>query len=133
MKYDNAWSYDSLSGKWNWFMKDKTYSGGLSGLNHTMGVWVNVTQACNLTVAGIVPAQTTIQLYEGWNLVSFPPINATYTVADLKAETGATRVEGYGPAPPYFLRVLGDAEVLQAGQGYWVNVEAYTIWTVSFV
>jgi len=129
VKYEKAWFYDE---EWNWFMKDKTYSGGLSSLNHAMGIWVNVTEASNLTVAGIVPPQTTIQLRQGWNLVSFPSMNATCTVADLKAETGATRVEGYDPAPPYFLRVLGDAEVLQAGQGYWVRVEADTVWTVSF-
>jgi hypothetical protein len=132
VKYDRAWYYDSSSQGWKWYMEDKTYSGRLSDVNHTMGIWVNVTQNCNLTVAGIVPAQTMIQLQEGWNLVSFPSFNATYTIADLKAETGATRVEGYDPAPPHFLRVLGDAEVLLAGMGYWVNVVADTIWTVSF-
>ena len=132
VKYDNAWFHDPSSGEWNWYMKDKTYSGGLSDLNHTMGMWVNVTEASNLTVAGIVPAQTTIHLYEGWNLVSFPSLNSSYTVADLKAETGATRVEGYDPAPPYFLRVLGDAEALQAGYGYWVKVQSDAEWTVPF-
>ena len=33
--------------------------------------------------------------------------------------------------PPHFLRMLGDAWVLQAGYGYWVKVEADTVWTVS--
>ncbi len=132
VEYDKAWYYDSSSQEWKWYMEDKTYSGGLSGLNHTMGMWVNATQDCNLTVAGVVPAQATIHLIQGWNLVSFLSFNATYTVADLKAETGATRVEGFDPVPPYFLRVLGDAEVLQAGYGYWVRVEADTVWIVSF-
>lgn len=128
VEYDKAWFYD---GKWNWHMKDKTYSGGLLGLNHTMGIWVDVTQDCNLTVAGLVPAQTTIELRTGWNLVSFPSLNSSYTVADLGAETGATRVEGYNPAPPHFLRVLGDADVLLAGYGYWVEVQADTDWIVE--
>ena len=92
---------------------------------------MNVTEASNLTVAGIVPAQTRIELQTGWDLVSFPSFNSSYTVADLKAETGATRVEGFDPAPPYFLRVLGDAEVLRAGYGYWVMVGADTTWTVN--
>jgi len=95
-------------------------------------LWVNVTEDSNLTVAGMAPAQTMIQLQEGWNLVSFPSFNTSYTVADLKAETGATSVEGYHLAPPHYLRVLGDAEVFQTGYGYWVKVEADTIWTVSF-
>ena len=129
VEYDKAWFYDSPSQEWNWYTKDKTYSGGLSSLNQMMGLWVNVTQNSNLTVAGIVPAQTTIHLYEGWNLVSFPSLNASYTVADLKAETGAT--EGYDLAPPYFLRVLGDADVLQAGYAYWMRVDADIDWMVE--
>jgi parallel beta-helix repeat protein len=127
--YDGARSYD---GEWDSFMQDKTYFGGLSDLNHTMGVWVNVTRDCNFTVAGVVPAQTVIHLNEGWNLVSYPSLNPSYPVADLKAETGATRVEGYDLAPPYFLRVLGDAEALQPGYGYWVKVEADSVWTAPF-
>ena len=131
MKYDRAWFYDSSSQEWKWFTKDKTYSRGLSNLNNTMGVWVNATQDCNLTVAGIVPAQTTIQLYTGWNLVGFPSFNNYYTVADLKAEAGATRVEGYAPTPPYHLRVLEDAEALLAGYGYWVKVDIDVDWIVE--
>ena len=131
MKYDRAWFYDSSSQEWKWFTKDKTYSRGLSNLNNTMGVWVNATQDCNLTVAGIVPAQTTIRLYAGWNLVGFPSFNTYYTVADLKAEAGATRVEGYAPTPPHHLRVLEDAEVLLAGYGYWVKVDIDIDWIVE--
>ncbi|MFQ6106117.1 MAG: hypothetical protein ACE5QF_00810 [Thermoplasmata archaeon] len=129
--YDKAWSYDSSSQEWKWYMKHKGYRRGLYDINHTMGLWVNVTQDCNLTVAGVVPAQTTIHLHEGWNLVSFPSFNSSYTVGDLKAETGALRVEGYDPAPPHHLRVLGDAEMLLPGHGYWVRVSVEMDWIVS--
>ena len=134
VKYDKAWSFDSSSQEWKWYMKSKGYRRGLWNVNHTMGIWVNVTQDSNLTVAGVVPAQTAIHLIAGWNLVSFPSFNSTYTVADLKVETAATRVEGMEkmpPYPPYRLRVLGDAEVLLMGQGYWVKVEADTDWIVE--
>ena len=82
-------------------------------------------------LAGAVPVQTTIHLHEGWSLVSFPSFKPMYTVADLKVETGATRVEGYDLAPPYYLRVLGGAEVLQVGYGYWVKVETDSLWIVE--
>ena len=131
VKYDRAWYFDSSSQEWEWYMITKTYRRGLFDINHTMGMWVNVTLPSNLTVAGIVPAQTTIHLRAGWNLVSFPSFNSSYTVAELKAETGATRVEGYDSAPPYFLRVPGDAEVLQAGFGYWVKVDIDVDWIVE--
>ena len=133
VNYDRAWYYDSSSQEWKWHMTYKEYRRGLWSVNHTMGIWVNVTENSNLTVAGVVPAQTTIHLIQGWNLVSFPSVNATYTVADLKTETGATRVEGYDLTPPYFLRVMSDAEALQVGYGYWVKVEAEVVWTVSIV
>ena len=130
-EYDKAWYYDSSSREWKWHMTSKEYRRGLWNVDHTMGIWMNVTEDSNLTVAGVVPAQTVIRLVAGWNLVSFPSFNTTYTVADLKAEVGATRVEGYDLAPPYYLRVLGDAEVLQAGYGYWVKMEADTDWIVE--
>ncbi|MCJ2557345.1 MAG: hypothetical protein LN415_09630, partial [Candidatus Thermoplasmatota archaeon] len=131
VEYDRAWNYDSSSQEWKWYMTSKTYRRGLWNMDHTGGMWANVKEDSNLTVAGIVPAQTTIFLYEGWNLVSVPSFNSSYTVADLKAEAGATRVEGYDLAPPHFLRVLEDAEVLLAGFGYWVKVEADTVWIVE--
>jgi len=131
LSFDKAWYYDSLSQEWKWYMKSKTYRRGLWGANHTMGLWVNVTQPSNLTVAGMVPAQTMIELRTGWNIVSFPSFNVSYTVGDLKVRTGATRVERYDLVPPYFLRVLGDAEVLLAGMGYWVRVDADVDWIVE--
>jgi len=82
-------------------------------------------------VAGVVPSQTTLSLREGWNLVSFPSVTHSYPVFDFKMDTGAVRVEGYDPAPPYHLRVLGDADLLQAGEAYWVRVEADVDWIVE--
>ena len=131
VKYDKAWFYDSFSKEWKWFMKNKEYRRGQWNVNHTMGIWVSVTLDSNLTIAGVVPTQTTIHLYEGWNLVSSPSFNASYTGYDLGMDTAAIRVEGHDPSPPYHLRVLGDAEVLWAGYGYWVLVGADTTWTVN--
>ena len=132
VKYDRAWYYDSSSQEWKWYMKNKGYRRGLWSANHTMGIWVNVTEDSNLTVAGVVPAQTTIHLHEGWNLVSFPSVNTSFIVGDFKASLPVERVEGFDPAPPYFLRVLLDSDVLPAGRAYWVKVQADVVWTVSF-
>lgn len=131
VEYEKAWYYDSFSQEWRWFMNSKNYRRGLWNISHTEGLWMNVTTNSNLTVAGIVPAQMQIQLYEGWNLVGVPSFGPAYTVADLKAETGATRVEGFDlTAPPHFLSVLADGEVLRAGCGYWVKVDSPTQWVV---
>ncbi len=134
VQYNKAWYYDSFSQEWKWHMTFKNYRRGLWTVNHTIGLWVNVTDVCSLTVAGIVPAQTEIWLFEGWNLIGFPSFNPTYAVSDLKAEVGATRVEGIEtmpPFPPSRLRVLADADMLQVGYGYWVRMEADTPWTIE--
>jgi len=51
-------------------------------------------------------------------------------VYDLKMDTGAVRMEGYRSTPPYYLKVLGDTEVLQVGYGYWVKVADERTWVV---
>ncbi len=131
VKFDKAWFYDSLSQDWKWSMRFKAYDGEINNLNGRMALWVNITNDCDLTVAGIVPAQTSIQLYKGWNLVGFPSFDLPYTVSDLKVEVGSQRVEGYDPSAPYHLRVLGDTEVLQTGYGYWVWVDSPATWIVT--
>ncbi|MFQ6060223.1 MAG: Ig-like domain-containing protein, partial [Thermoplasmata archaeon] len=129
VRFNKAWTYDSLGQKWRWYMSFKTHKGSLKTINHTMGVWVNVTEDCNLTAAGLVPSTGLIQLRKGWNLVSFPSFHNGYTVADVKLELGAERVEGFDPsAEPYFLRVMQDTEVLEPGIGYWINVPEDVLW-----
>ncbi|TET89923.1 MAG: hypothetical protein E3J35_08450 [Methanomassiliicoccales archaeon] len=130
VEYDKAWFYDSLDQEWKSYVKFKSYR-TLNHIDHIMGIWIDVTEESNLTIAGIVPAQTTIHLHKGWNLVGFPSLKTSYTVSDLNVEVGSTRVEGYDSLPPCYLRVLGDVEVLQAGYGYWVKVETDMTWTVE--
>lgn len=124
VEFDMTWTYYSADAidPWKWYMTFKSYRRGLWNMNHTMGYWVNVTEDGNLTVAGMVPTRTTIHLFSGWNLISFPSFNTSYTTHNLKMDSGADHVEGYDPTPPYNLRVLGDVETLRAGHAYWVRV-----------
>lgn len=130
--YDKIWTYDSVLQEWKWSTTFKPFSGGLSDPSQATGLWIEVTQASDLTIAGIVPSITMIPLMTGWNLVSFPSFNASYTVGDLKFETGATEVEGFDLfAVPYCLKRMMNGDTLQAGYAYWVKVEIQTIWTVQ--
>lgn len=132
VKWDKAWGYDSSVRGWKWHMRFKPYPGELEKLTFTLGFWMNVTEDSNLTVAGTVPLRTSIQLKAGWNLVGFPSFNITYTVGDLKVETGATRVEGFdASSSPYFLREMQDSDPLLAGEGYWLFVPSDITWAVS--
>jgi hypothetical protein len=51
------------------------------------------------------------------------------TVGDLKSTTGATKIEGYSAAAPYYLQELADGYVLTPGEAYWVG-GADIIWQV---
>ena len=60
----------------------------------------------NLTVAGVVPLTTSIELKRRWNLVSFLSFEENYTVSDLNLEVNATRVEGFSSfSDPHYLTV----------------------------
>ncbi|MFQ6107239.1 MAG: Ig-like domain-containing protein [Thermoplasmata archaeon] len=130
VELDLAWHFSSFSQTWKWFMKSKPYEGQLQEIDNTMGVWVNVTASSGLVVAGRVPPRTNVMLLQGWNLVAYPSLGEDLTVGDLKAMTGALRVEGFSPAPPNFLEVLEDWETLSTGFGYWIKVPAATTWIV---
>lgn len=131
VKFDKAWTYFPFENMWKSYVTHKPFKGDLRTVNHRMGVWVNVIEDSNLTVAGLVPSSTYISLKVGWNLVGYPSFSTSFTVGDLKAETGATRVESVDPsAPPYYLRVMNDGDLVQAGYGYWVHVESDSTWVV---
>jgi parallel beta-helix repeat protein len=130
--YNNAWTYDTVSRDWRSSMKSKPYLGDLENLNRTLGLWLDVTNDSNLTVAGVVPSITTIYLKTGWNLVGYPSFKGTFTVGDLKASLPVVRVEGFDAmASPYFLKPLQDSDILQAGQGYWIQVATDSAWVLS--
>jgi parallel beta-helix repeat protein len=132
VSFDKAWFYEPLTKMWKSFIRSKPYAQDLEYLNHSLAFWVNVTIESNLTVAGIVPRQTDIQLHEGWNLVGFPCFQQDYAVGDLKVAVSAERIEGFDAlASPYFLRLMLDGDNLQTGFGYWVKAVSETTWTVA--
>lgn len=132
VSFEKAWFFDAPIGKWKSFVKSKPFLGELDMVSEEMAIWIDVIEDSNLTVAGIVPWSTSISLTAGWNLIGFPSFNTSYTVGDLKAQTGASRVEGFdGSTPPYYLRELTNVEVLLPGNGYWVWVDTDAVWTVT--
>lgn len=131
VKWDKTWSFDSSAQKWKWYMKFKPYRGDLRTIDHKIGIWVNVTEESNLTIAGIVPVVTNIHLLPGWNLVGFPSFGSDYSVGEFKVETSAMRVEGFdSSASPYFLKALADGDFFAAGYGYWIYSVVNVIWNV---
>jgi parallel beta-helix repeat protein len=132
VQYDKAWSFSSTENMWKSHMPFKPFEEDLRSIDHTMGVWLSVTENSSLTVAGAVPTSTKIQLLPGWNLVGFPSFNMNYTVGDLRSDTGTPRVEGLDEmSQPYYLTAFQDGDSLLAGRGYWIYSNSAGDWTVS--
>jgi len=130
--YDILRYYDASDSQDHWkaYMKFKTHN-DLVTLDTTIAFWMNMTSGGSLAVVGRVQTLTSVPLKAGWKLVGFPSFR-TYTIADLKAEIGAIRVEGYDAnASPYYLKVLPDNYILKAGEGYWIYMDQEANWLVG--
>ncbi len=133
-KWDNVQAYDPqlplpwLSNNTN----RPTQLNTLDSLNHTNGFWINITEpGVDLFVEGFELSNTNIPLKAGWNLVGYPSLNTTRTVAEALAGTGYDGVEGYNASEPYRLGTLADTYVMQPGEAYWVHVPFDSTWTVT--
>ena len=132
-QWDYVQYYDATDTSDHWKSYDINKPAILNDLwniDHTMGFWLHVTNDTTLTVYGTPPVNASVQLYAGWNMVGYPAgDDSNYTVADLKADTGATSVEAYNSSAEYGTKVLDDSYVLKKGEAYWVNVPSDIIWT----
>jgi len=130
------------------FARGVGFGDTLLTLDETMGFWIHITAASNVTlnVVGSIPTTTNIALYDnvgGWNLVGYPAANDG-TLPDALQNYGVgtdfSLVFAYHAndtadvwklfdrtAPAY----SNDLHALQAGWGYWVNVSADHTWTVT--
>lgn len=106
----------------------------LESMNHLQGYWINITEpGVILTVKGDnFGSPLSIPLYAGWNLVGYPTLNTTTTVANVLWGTGADRVEVCDPTDPYRTREVGPMYLMKPGEGYWIHVPADSIWVVNW-
>jgi hypothetical protein len=125
IRYDFARAFTGSNERpWLLFSQSRGYS-DLRFTNSSTALWVNVTSSSEIVMTGFVPSITTLHFNVGWNLVGFSSFAADYSVSQLKAELPVLRVEGFNESEvPYHLKILGDADTLFAGNGYWIRTEA---------
>ncbi|MFQ6107722.1 MAG: S8 family serine peptidase [Thermoplasmata archaeon] len=114
-----VWTYNASDplDKWKTWSSFKKYS-DLTGIDVTMGLWVEVSSGGDLTVAGLVPKTVTVNLASGYNLIGAPTF-AAYLISD----TGAAAAEGFdGSAPPHYLKKINPTDPILAGEAYWIYV-----------
>jgi hypothetical protein len=102
-------------------------------LNHTVGIWINITEPGVTLMVNGTDVSTSIPLYAGWNLVSYPTLNDTVTVMEALAGTGYDMpAVGYNASEPYRIGPLADTYVMQPGEAYWVHVPFDTVLLVDW-
>ena len=98
--------------------------GDLDALEWGDGLWVHVTAAGDLAVAGLVVEAPAFLLRPGWNLVAYASPIGEALGTSLGGTPGILLVEGYDPGStdPYRLRAVDPAETLVFGGAYWILV-----------
>ncbi len=118
---DDPWKRSDTSKSW----------GDLEILNRTMGLWVKTATSDYLTIAGLVPKTTLIQLEPGWNLVGYPTFDEKIVFMEL-GFTQYVGIEEYDPASqPYCLRAMDPFDMMSTGSAYWVQLKSAQIWMVA--
>jgi hypothetical protein len=137
LEWDTARWYDPLDVEDHWVSYSTNKPAGFNDfadMNRTMGIWVNVTIGGDHFVdAGRVHKSTAIQLYKGWNLVSYASfINRTVEDALSDIWSDVEKVEGFdGSNAPYYLKKLAASDWMEAGRSYWIRVTDDCVWTVE--
>ena len=132
--YNHVQWYDPLDMKDRW-KTNATFKpprfDDLLNVDHKMALWITMTSSDNLTIAGKVPEQTSIQLYEGWNFVSYASF-INRTVENALSGIPYEKVEGFDENnPPYYLKTLIASDWMEAGNGYWIYAKENCTWTIE--
>ena len=142
--YDLVYAYDASDATDPWKkynVNAPSYSNDLTAVDESMGVWVHMTTADTLTVAGSIPTTTNIPLYQGWNLVGYPGIQATAISEALSSADGkytlvyaydasdvADPWKKYNVSAPAWANNLSD---MRSRWGFWIQATENCTLTIS--
>ena len=107
----------------------------LKGLNVKNGYWVKVDADVNFELEGVEPAEGSIPVGSGWNLVGYPRESSAAPADELKS-LGNTVLyfknlkDSYNPKLPDFINTL---KIITPGLGYWLKLTEDGVWNVGDV
>jgi hypothetical protein len=136
-EYDAVQCYDATdsSDPWKHYHVSKpSEMKDLNELDHTKGIWVHITNplGVKLVYYGTESKRNPqIQLYKGWNLVSFPSLsNRDKTVAlnNINFGVDIDLIQYNDPLSGW--HEVGLGEKMVPGRGYWVHSKVNTVWEV---
>lgn len=138
--YDIVQWYDSDDESDHWKLDHISKPASFNDLNnidHTMGVWVHITEPEGVTFEnyGSIPTvNQDIQIYPGWNLVGYPSMTNFDRTSALNNIIFGEHVDSiwtYNAETNTWVEV-GESDLMIAGNAYWVHSLAEVIWEVPF-
>ncbi len=120
----------SARGPWLTYDPADSAASDLTAVDHRIGMWVSMSVAAALPSDGTLPATTTIEMCEGWNLIGFPTAEPRHPHVALASIAGKwERIFGYDafdsddPWEVFSVDVpdwANDLRMMKPGRGYWV-------------
>ncbi len=130
--YDRVMYYDTSYG-WRSHVPGRAgHYNNLDSWDHTMGIWIMVTEDTTLSVEGMLPVSTTLHLEPGWNMVGLP----SESPGNHGLPAQVVTIGYFHGAAPYNIAYTHDVAdfVFEPGKGYWLfNGADHTVtWTVTY-
>ncbi|MFO7792303.1 MAG: S8 family serine peptidase [Candidatus Saliniplasma sp.] len=131
--YEKVMYYDASIDGWSSNIPERADDfNTLASWDHNMGIWIRMSEDDILSIDGLVPSQTDVNLYPGWNMVGLPSSNSGNHAIPEEIE-----IVGYfDGSEEYNLAYDYDPSmyIFEPGQGYWLyNGAGYeVIWTVEY-
>ena len=130
--YDRLMYFNAESNTWYTYIPTRPdHYNNLGNWNNRMGVWIRMTSDATLTLEGVVPVVTTLELYPGWNMVGLP--SSSSGNHDLPSEV--TRVGYFDAGTDYNVAYVASGGFqFHPGEGYWVYNEADQVvyWSITY-
>ncbi len=107
----------------------------LDKINHTMGLWIHITDpgGTTLVVFGDVLTSTqNITLYPGWNLVGYPSLsikNRTEALNNINFSNDLDAIWTYNATTQKW-KEINASDNFEVGRGYWIHAKVTKTWIV---
>jgi hypothetical protein len=110
----------------SWVANDLQYA------TRRVGYVVIMNASANVTIEGLNVATTDMPLAAGYNLLGYPAFDTRNASDSFGSIAGFTKAVTYNKSTESFITYpAGGLIYTIPGQGYWINVTASVIWTVS--
>lgn len=136
--YDNVQWYNITDNKdlWKLYHVSKPPAlNDLNEINHTMGIWIHITNPTGTIFAAIGDELTlnqSIALYPGWNLVGYPSLKdrtRDEALNNIKFGSDVDSIWTYNATTPKWEEITA-SDNFELGRGYWIHSKVKKVWDV---